>query len=170
MITISRTDSENKDFQDLVHQLDTDLAERNGEKNDFFAQFNKTNLIKNVIVAYSNNIPVGCGAIKIYDSNIMEVKRMFVLKEQRGKKYANKQYQNDHYNFDQYSGKILKSQSYQDKNIGMGTALRERNYDLHTGTIIGTSGRIIYFFASIIAFSLPVSGLIIYLNKRKKKK
>lgn len=88
MITISRTDSENKDFQDLVHQLDTDLAERNGEKNDFFAQFNKTNLIKNVIVAYSNNIPVGCGAIKIYDSNIMEVKRMFVLKEQRGKNIA----------------------------------------------------------------------------------
>lgn len=88
MITISRTDSENKDFQDLAHQLDTDLAERNGEKNDFFAQFNKTNLIKNVIVAYSNNIPVGCGAIKIYDSNIMEVKRMFVLKEQRGKNIA----------------------------------------------------------------------------------
>lgn len=88
MITISRTDSENKDFQYLVHQLDTDLAERNGEKNDFFAQFNKTNLIKNVIVAYSNNIPVGCGAIKIYDSNIMEVKRMFVLKEQRGKNIA----------------------------------------------------------------------------------
>ncbi|OPC32594.1 PepSY-associated TM helix domain-containing protein [Elizabethkingia miricola] len=84
--------------------------------------------------------------------------------------YANKQYQNDHYNFDQYSGKILKSQFYQDKNTGAGTALRERNYDLHTGTIIGTGGRIIYFIASIIAFSLPVSGLIIYLNKGKKKK
>jgi putative acetyltransferase len=88
MITINRTDSENKDFQDLIYKLDTDLAERNGEKNDFFAQFNKTNLIQNVIVAYSDNIPVGCGAIKVYDNNTMEVKRMFVLKEQRGKKIA----------------------------------------------------------------------------------
>ncbi|MDR2229636.1 MAG: GNAT family N-acetyltransferase [Flavobacteriaceae bacterium] len=88
MITINRTDSENKDFQDLIYKLDTDLAERNGEKNDFFAQFNKTNLIQNVIVAYSDKIPVGCGAIKIYDNNTMEVKRMFVLKEQRGKKIA----------------------------------------------------------------------------------
>ncbi|OPC02412.1 GNAT family acetyltransferase [Elizabethkingia ursingii] len=88
MITINRTDSENKDFQDLIYKLDTDLAERNGEKNDFFAQFNKTNLIQNVIVAYSDNIPVGCGAIKVYDKNTMEVKRMFVLKEQRGKKIA----------------------------------------------------------------------------------
>lgn len=88
MITINRTDSENKDFQDLIYKLDTDLAERNGEKNDFFAQFNKTNLIKNVIVTYSDNIPVGCGAIKAYDNNTMEVKRMFVLKEQRGKKIA----------------------------------------------------------------------------------
>ena len=88
MITINRTDSENKDFQDLIYKLDTDLAERNGEKNDFFAQFNKTNLIQNVIVAYSDNIPVGCGAIKVYDNNTMEVKRMFVLKEQRGKNIA----------------------------------------------------------------------------------
>jgi len=88
MITISRTDSENKDFQDLIDKLDADLAERNGEKNDFFAQFNKTNLIKNVIIAYSDNIPVGCGAIKVYDNNTMEVKRMFVLKEQRGKNIA----------------------------------------------------------------------------------
>ncbi|MCL1669440.1 GNAT family N-acetyltransferase [Elizabethkingia ursingii] len=88
MITINRTDSENKDFQDLIDKLDTDLAERNGEKNDFFVQFNKTNLIKNVIVAYSDNIPVGCGAIKVYDNNTMEVKRMFVLKEQRGKNIA----------------------------------------------------------------------------------
>ncbi|AQX10759.1 GNAT family N-acetyltransferase [Elizabethkingia ursingii] len=88
MITINRTDSENKDFQYLIYKLDTNLAERNGEKNDFFAQFNKTNLIQNVIVAYSDNIPVGCGAIKVYDNNTMEVKRMFVLKEQRGKKIA----------------------------------------------------------------------------------
>lgn len=83
--------------------------------------------------------------------------------------YGNKQYQNEYYNFDQYSGKILKYQSYKDKNIGYGTALRERNYDLHTGSLFGISGRIIYLLAGIIATSLPITGFIIYFNKKKKK-
>ncbi|MBK1896594.1 PepSY-associated TM helix domain-containing protein [Chryseobacterium paridis] len=83
--------------------------------------------------------------------------------------YGNKQYQNEQFNFDQYSGKILKHQSYKDKNIGNGTALRERNYDLHTGSIFGTIGRFLYLFAGIIAASLPITGFIIYLNRKKKK-
>ncbi|MGU3375814.1 PepSY-associated TM helix domain-containing protein [Chryseobacterium sp. M5A1_1a] len=83
--------------------------------------------------------------------------------------YGNKQYQNEHYNFDQYSGEILKHQSYKDKNIGYGTALRERNYDLHTGSLFGIAGRIIYLLAGIIAVSLPITGFIIYFNKKKKK-
>ncbi|EJL75876.1 PepSY-associated TM helix domain-containing protein [Chryseobacterium populi] len=85
-------------------------------------------------------------------------------------KYAHKQYQNDQYNFDQYSGKILKFQSYKDQNIGNGTALRERNYDLHTGGIFGLTGRILYLLAGIIALSLPVTGFIMWLNKKKKSK
>jgi len=83
--------------------------------------------------------------------------------------YGNRQYQNEQFNFDQYSGKILKYQSYKNKNIGYGTALRERNYDLHTGSILGMTGRVLYLFAGIIAASLPITGFIIYLNKKKKK-
>jgi uncharacterized iron-regulated membrane protein len=83
--------------------------------------------------------------------------------------YGDKQYQNEQFNFDQYSGKILKHQSYKDKNIGNGTALRERNYDLHTGSIFGMTGRIVYLFAGMIAASLPITGFIIYLNRKKKK-
>ncbi|MCT2409879.1 PepSY domain-containing protein [Chryseobacterium antibioticum] len=83
--------------------------------------------------------------------------------------YGNKQYQNEQFTFDQYSGKILKHQSYKDKNIGDGTALRERNYDLHTGTIFGMTGRILYLFAGMIAASLPITGFIMYLNRKKKK-
>lgn len=83
--------------------------------------------------------------------------------------YDGRQYRNDHFNVDQYSGEILKSQSYKNKNIGYGTALRERNYDLHTGSILGLSTRIIYFLAAVIALSLPITGFIIYLNKKKKK-
>ncbi|UTX49505.1 PepSY domain-containing protein [Chryseobacterium sp. MA9] len=83
--------------------------------------------------------------------------------------YDGRQYRNEQFNFDQYSGEILKSQSYKNKNIGYGTALRERNYDLHTGSILGLTTRIIYFLAAIIALSLPITGFIIYLNKKKKK-
>jgi len=83
--------------------------------------------------------------------------------------YDGRQYRNEQFNFDQYSGDILKSQSYKNKNIGYGTALRERNYDLHTGSILGVTGRIIYFLAAMIATSLPITGFIIYLNRKKKK-
>ncbi|MGR3857643.1 PepSY-associated TM helix domain-containing protein [Chryseobacterium indologenes] len=83
--------------------------------------------------------------------------------------YDGRQYRNEHFNFDQYSGEVLKSQSYKNKNIGYGTALRERNYDLHTGSMLGLTTRIIYFLAAVIALSLPITGFIIYLNKKKKK-
>lgn len=83
--------------------------------------------------------------------------------------YGNKQYQNEQFNFDQYSGEILKHQLYNDKKIGNGTALRARNYDLHMGSIFGLTGRILYLFAAMIAASLPITGFIIYLNRKKKK-
>lgn len=87
-IRIERTTSENEQFRKLVADLDHDLAKKNGDANDFFAQFNKIDLIRNVVVAYEDNQPVGCGAIKEYDSATMEVKRMFVPPEKRGKGIA----------------------------------------------------------------------------------
>lgn len=82
--------------------------------------------------------------------------------------YDGRQYRNEQFNFDQYSGDMVKSQSYKNKNIGYGTALRERNYDLHTGSILGVTGRILYFLTAVIATSLPITGFIIYLNRKKK--
>lgn len=88
MYTIKRTDSNNLDFQKLVAELDKDLAVKNGVKNDFFAQYNKIALIQNVVVAYDADKAVGCGAIKEYENGIMEIKRMFVPVELRGKGIA----------------------------------------------------------------------------------
>ncbi|MBK9731016.1 MAG: GNAT family N-acetyltransferase [Chitinophagaceae bacterium] len=88
MIKIIRTDSDNKDFIELVKQLDADLAIRDGADHAFYAQFNKTNTIKNVLVAYNGDIAVGCGAIREYESKVMEVKRMYVIPEARGKGIA----------------------------------------------------------------------------------
>ena len=88
MITLKRTNSDDKDFQQLVEELDKDLAIRDGEDHSFFAQFNKINAIKYVVIAYENGKAVGCGAIKEYSENTMEVKRMFVRLECRGRGIA----------------------------------------------------------------------------------
>ena len=88
MITCIRTNSENTDFINLVRQLDKDLAIRDGEDHFFYAQFNRIDAIKYAIVAYENEMPVGCGAIKEYSSDSMEVKRMYVPENKRGKGIA----------------------------------------------------------------------------------
>lgn len=88
MIEIKRTNSTDVDFQYLVSKLDKDLAIRNGVANDFFVQYNKIDHIKNVIVAIIHNKPVGCGAMKEYDNETMEIKRMFVPIKMRGKGIA----------------------------------------------------------------------------------
>ena len=85
---LTKTNSSNSDFISLVKLLDKELHVRDGEEHSFFAQFNKIDTIKHVIVAYENNIPVGCGAIKEYDTTTMEIKRMFVKPESRGKGIA----------------------------------------------------------------------------------
>ncbi len=88
MIEIKRTNSTDIDFQYLVSELDKDLAVRNGKANDLFAQYNKIDHIKNVIIAIIDNKPVGCGAMKEYDNDTIEIKRMFVPIEMRGKGIA----------------------------------------------------------------------------------
>ena len=90
MIKIVRTSSENKDFIDLVKLLDADLAERDGDDHAFYHQFNKIDIINHAVVLYENRKPLGCGAIKEFDSTAMEVKRMYTSPESRGKGIATK--------------------------------------------------------------------------------
>jgi putative acetyltransferase len=85
---ITRTTSSNGDFISLVQLLDTELHSRYGASQAFYDQFNRVDQIKNVIILYSNEKPVGCGAFKMYSENCVEIKRMFVLGENRGKGYA----------------------------------------------------------------------------------
>lgn len=90
MLTIIRTNSSNQDFIRLVKELDAYLAEKDGREHAFYDLYNKLDKIKYVVVAYENDQAVGCGAIKEYDKNTMEVKRMFTLPECRGKGVATK--------------------------------------------------------------------------------
>jgi putative acetyltransferase len=88
MFSLKRTTSDNKDFEKLVHQLDAYLKILDGDDHEFYAQFNKTNLLKNALICYENEIPVGIGAYKEYDSVTVEIKRMYTLPEHRGKGIA----------------------------------------------------------------------------------
>lgn len=84
MIKIIRTNSENQDFIQLVRFLDAYLRETDGEEHAFYAQFNKLDQIQCVVIAYQSEKVVGCGAIKPYSPQIMEVKRMYTTPEGRG--------------------------------------------------------------------------------------
>lgn len=88
MLVVKRTNSNDTDFITLVAALNKDLALRNGESNDFFMQFNNIDLINHVVLIYENEVAVGCGAMKEYDSTAMEIKRMFVPIENRKKGIA----------------------------------------------------------------------------------
>ncbi|MFY7844117.1 GNAT family N-acetyltransferase [Chryseobacterium gambrini] len=85
---IKRTDSSNKDFQNLVQLLDADLAIRNGKDHSFYDQFNKIDAIKNCIVIYVDEIPAACGAFKKFDEETVEIKRMYTNPDFRKKGLA----------------------------------------------------------------------------------
>lgn len=88
MLELIRTSSANAEFQELVRALDQDLAIKDGSDHAFYAQFNKIDMIRHAIVAYEDGSAVGCGAMKDHPLGAMEIKRMFVPPENRGKGIA----------------------------------------------------------------------------------
>lgn len=71
--------------------------------------------------------------------------------------------------FDKHSGELLREDLY--KNYNNYDKVMRSNYDFHTGRIpvLGIGSKIIYFLASLFATTLPISGFLIWWNKRRKK-
>lgn len=90
MIKLVRTNSENIDFINLVKDLDAFLKITDGDEHEFYNQYNNIDVIKHTVVAYLNNQPVGCGALKPFDIESIEIKRMFTQSEARGNGIATK--------------------------------------------------------------------------------
>jgi GNAT superfamily N-acetyltransferase len=88
MLTTQRTTAENIDFITLVAFLDADLQDRYQEKQAFFTPFNQLDQIRHVVVAYWEGQAVGCGALRAYDPECAEIKRMFVHHTHRNKGIA----------------------------------------------------------------------------------
>jgi uncharacterized iron-regulated membrane protein len=57
----------------------------------------------------------------------------------------------------------LKKANFADK-------LQRANYDIHVGSILGFPGKCLAFLASLLIASLPLTGLKIYLNRKKLPK
>lgn len=69
--------------------------------------------------------------------------------------------------FDQYSGALLRTEDFATMNRG--AQLRQMNYDIHAGVIWGFPTKVLAFFASLIAASLPVTGVIIWWPRWRRK-
>ena len=81
-----RTDGKNKDFIENCRLLDMDLDRRVGKKiqRDKYKKYNQLDEIQEAIVVYKGNIAIGGGAIRRYDDENIELKRVFVHTEYQG--------------------------------------------------------------------------------------
>jgi GNAT superfamily N-acetyltransferase len=82
-IKIIKTNNKNNDFVKLARLLDADLETRYGALQKQYEEHNKADYIKDVLLIYKENIAVACGAFKEYDTESVELKRIFVVEEQR---------------------------------------------------------------------------------------
>jgi putative acetyltransferase len=88
-IVLRRTSGDDPHFQLLVADLDKDLWARYPAIQQNFTPFNKIDPSARVVVAYTQNVPVGCGCFRpMEDEGTLEIKRMYVKPESRGKGIA----------------------------------------------------------------------------------
>lgn len=84
-----------------------------------------------------------------------------------------KTYANQSIYFDRHTAKEIQKDQYhaaEFKDAPFATRLRRMNYDIHVGVILGLPGKIIAFIASLIGASLPITGTIIWYNRKFGKK
>lgn len=82
-------------------------------------------------------------------------------------------YNSDYYHYDQYSGKLLPAQGSFDGSFSTASfadKLVRLNYDVHVGAVLGFAGKLLAFFASLVAASLPITGFLIWRGRKKRKK
>ncbi len=78
-------------------------------------------------------------------------------------------YNNRSYTFDQHTLKQFpRDEVYGARweEASAATKLRKMNYDIHVGSILGFPGKVLAFLSSLIGASLPVTGFIIWWNRK----
>ena len=80
-------DGKNKDYVENCGVVDMDLDRRVGKKieRDKYQKYNQLDEIQEAIVVYEENRVIGGGAIRRYDDETIELKRVFVHTEYQGR-------------------------------------------------------------------------------------
>lgn len=74
----------------------------------------------------------------------------------------------DRLTLDQYSGEVLHKDIFREKSLRnrIGGSVKA----LHIGDVYGQFSKLLFFISCLVATSLPVTGVLIWVNKMKKKK
>ncbi|MBE9466445.1 GNAT family N-acetyltransferase [Dyadobacter subterraneus] len=88
MQRILRTNSDNLDFVKLTSQLDIELCRIYNTNPEDYEEYNRITGLPTVVLAYEDEEPIGCGCFKIFNDKAVEIKRMFIKENQRGKGVA----------------------------------------------------------------------------------
>ena len=82
---IKKVTYDNKDLISLINELDQELRDNFEDLQDTYDQFNSLKPLSYIIIYYENEEAIACGSFKEYTNEIIEIKRMFVSKSNRGK-------------------------------------------------------------------------------------
>ncbi|CAN5886856.1 PepSY-associated TM helix domain-containing protein [soil metagenome] len=74
----------------------------------------------------------------------------------------------DNYFLDQYSGQIIGSLKFDDKNLGQ--RVRGSFKPIHTSSLYGLPSKIIGFIVCVLGVTFPVTGTILWINRLRKGK
>ena len=81
-------DTADPDFLHLVTLLDRELDQACPQAHQLCEQYNKVDAILAVVLVYQEETPVACGAFKQFDTDTVEIKRVFVQENYRDRGVA----------------------------------------------------------------------------------
>ncbi|WP_205500631.1 PepSY-associated TM helix domain-containing protein [Rufibacter psychrotolerans] len=79
-------------------------------------------------------------------------------------------YNRNEYYYDQYTLELFRVQGDRYEEAGFADKLSLLNYDIHVGAVWGLPGKVLAFCISLICASLPITGFLVWWNKKKKAK
>lgn len=90
LVQIKRTTTNDEDFQRLVASLDHELWHELHEDQGTYDQYNKVPGVTTAVLLYAGDEPAACGCFKEMGDEAVEIKRMFVCKQWRGRGFSKK--------------------------------------------------------------------------------
>ena len=109
------------------------------------------------IFPYQGNIQIRMPADTINSIQVLKEHLDFSIPNQSSAAY-----------FDRFTGKIIEIRPYE--SFSRGDKAKRLVYPIHTGSIYGYPTKIIAFIVTLSALFLPITGLLIWLGKKRKNK